>query len=727
MRPSSLHPWSCTRVHALCTAVCSPSERASFPFFALDAHRVGGCCGRCTDTQHTTMVRDTAGTRGTEKGSVQATDGWAQWGPSRSESLNSFLDALSPLDAFHDALSLLTVQSTLDPLQTMLAGSSMHLVSGSPSDLVVRPILLWFEAGPSATSKLGSIFYSYSVDTEGSTQQRSKREGQSMALERLQDVFLGAQQPLFRCAAALAHHFDSARCFSLVSKALSMHLVADTADDRNAWLRGIKERFVTRKANRATEGNTAAATAAAAGAAAGAGAAVAAAAAVPAKLHPPPSLSVLKPLMIAGQVMHRLSLRAGGGEGSGSGPELLIKPVLVWWQPCDATSDVSQSSRGRVLGELCWVEYPVVGSVSPTALKQKVPGQSLPLHRISDVFLGSQRPIFRSVAASFASDRCFTLDAASASASRGNGNGSGGGSGSGGGGGGSAGVNLVAASHAEREVWVQGIKAIFAEVKRERNAAKEQSAAAAHAAAAASAAASAAAAMPATGNPAAASSPASSPAPASAPGGPAVNDDASAASAASSVDLQSIALDVPASASSAATAAASVPASPAPLNPAATASASAAAAADPANPPASQAQQAPQCAEQTAATPIATVTVAATPAVSPAETASPAAAAAASATATGPAVVVTEGRTGDAAGGGSGGGGGASSTTSSSGSDGSDAIDSSQPGRAPAEKPAQQQEQPQPQLREIPGQAPRQKRKKTLWQKLTCAGDYEDQ
>lgn len=419
-------------------------------------------------------------------------------------------------------LSLLFSPQPADPLATMLHGSSMQLVSGTPSELQVRPILLWFEAGPTAVSKLGSIFYS--IDAEGSShQQRQKREGQSMPLERLNDVFLGAQQPLFRCPAALERAFDSARCFSLVSKALTLHLVAETADERNAWLRGIKERFITRKANRAES--------------AGAGAAAAAAAAVPARLHSPPSLSVLKPLLIAGHRMHRLSLKDQGSE-------LSIKPVFVWWQPCDASSDASLSSRGRTLGELCWVDCPLDTSASPTALevlKHKVAGQSLPLNRIADVFLGSQRPIFRNAAASFASDRCFTLDAA-ASRSR------------------YEGINLVAASHAEREVWVQGIKAMFAEVKRERNAAKE------HGAAAAAAAAAAVVAIPATVNVAAASSPASSPA--SAPGGPAVGDDAASAA----VDLQSIALDVPASAAPAST-------SPSPSKPAAAASSSAAAAA----------------------------------------------------------------------------------------------------------------------------------------------------
>jgi hypothetical protein len=72
-------------------------------------------------------------------------------------------------------------------------------------------------------------------------------------------------------------------------------------------------------------------------------------------------------------------------------------PVVVWWV----------REEGGTLGTLFWSEAGAEGGDTP---RERVEGQSLPLHLMTEMCLGKQSPAFQGVGSSFADpNTCFTL------------------------------------------------------------------------------------------------------------------------------------------------------------------------------------------------------------------------------------------------------------------------------------------------------------------------------
>jgi len=109
----------------------------------------------------------------------------------------------------------------------------------------------------------------------------------------------------------------------------------------------------------------------------------------------------------------------GTSTTTGTSADVEKREVFVWYEAADSK-----------LGTLYWCD---VGT------KQKVPGQSLPLHRVSDVNSGKQAVEMQSVEASpYPPHCCFSIIAKEKA------------------------IHLIAPSEAVRATWVQGIWDVFA-------------------------------------------------------------------------------------------------------------------------------------------------------------------------------------------------------------------------------------------------------------------------
>ena len=245
------------------------------------------------------------------------------------------------------------------------------------------PIFLFYEP----SMKLGTFYWC----TPGT---REKLDEQSIPLSLISDIFLGRQTAELRSQAASGGAAD--QCFSITSdkRKIALHLRAESASVRSAFLAGI--RHVWTKPTMVTQ-QTPNIAAMAAGA---------------------NFVSILRPATDART--EEKDVQNGGTVNGGVG-SMEKREVFVWYESTDSK-----------LGTLYWCD---VGS------KQRVPGQSLQLHRISDVYLGKQAAEMKSAEASpYPSHCCFSIIAKDKS------------------------IHLIAPSEAVRTTWLAGIKDAFANV-----------------------------------------------------------------------------------------------------------------------------------------------------------------------------------------------------------------------------------------------------------------------
>ena len=253
---------------------------------------------------------------------------------------------------------------------------------------VVRvPIFLFYEP----SMKLGT-FYWCNPGT------REKLDEQSIPLSLISDIFLGRQTAELRSQAASGGAAD--QCFSITSekRKIALHLRAESASVRSAFLAGI--RHVWTKPTMVTQ-QTPNIAAMAAGA---------------------NFVSVQRPASdaaVRGEEKELVNGTTVSANGVVSAMEK--REVFVWYESADSK-----------LGTLYWCD---VGT------KQRVPGQSLQLHRISDVYLGKQAVEMKSPEASpYPSHCCFSIIAKDKA------------------------IHLIAPSEGVRTTWLAGIKDAFANV-----------------------------------------------------------------------------------------------------------------------------------------------------------------------------------------------------------------------------------------------------------------------
>ena len=210
---------------------------------------------------------------------------------------------------------------------------------------------------------------------------REKLDEQAIPLSSISDIFLGRQTPELKSPLAAAGAADL--CFSITSKRQALHLRGESAAVRTAFLAGIRHVWT-------------------------------------------------KPTMVTQQTPNIQAMTQGGNfiavarppAVDGAATALLapvLKDVFVWYEREDGK-----------LGTLYWCD---LGS------RTKVAGQSLQLHRISDVYLGKQAVEMKGPeVASYPSPNCFSAIAKDKA------------------------VHLIAPSEAVRTTWLAGIRDVFANV-----------------------------------------------------------------------------------------------------------------------------------------------------------------------------------------------------------------------------------------------------------------------
>jgi len=307
------------------------------------------------------------------------------------------------------------------------AGSVMRLLTAGASadEVTVQPIFLWWEPDV-RPSKLGALHFNNDVEGKNKT----KVEGQSLPLNKISDVFSGKQQPLFKSPAAA--EFASEQCMTLGAKTLPLHLVAESAEVRAAWIAGIKSIFAAGQAAKKAEKEAAAA---AAGGVATNGTADAASTTAPAANGVPADGQTANiRAMIAGQ---QFILLSGGVDGAPS----VKQDVHVFLDPAESKFGVLYTN-------------PIDAAHGQTS-RFKDDSTGVPMHRVSDVFLGRRAPEFNAPdVENYPSLQCFSLVSKDRS------------------------LHLVAPTEQVRTQWLAGVKEIF-DIQKQSKAKK---AAAAHAA-----------------------------------------------------------------------------------------------------------------------------------------------------------------------------------------------------------------------------------------------------
>ena len=244
------------------------------------------------------------------------------------------------------------------------------------------------EAGLPPTIAQESVFLWYEPSMKLGTfywcepGRRDKVDEQAIPLQSISDIFLGRQTPELKSPLAAAGAAD--QCFSITSKRTALHLRGESAAVRTAFLAGIRHVWT-------------------------------------------------KPTMVTQQTPNIQQMTQGGNfiavmrppsaaaDGTATPPPPVLRDVFVWYEREDSK-----------LGTLHWCD---VGS------RVKVPGQSLQLHRISDVYLGKQAAEMKGPeVATYPSHNCFSAIAKDKA------------------------VHLIAPSEAVRTTWLAGIRDVFANV-----------------------------------------------------------------------------------------------------------------------------------------------------------------------------------------------------------------------------------------------------------------------
>lgn len=281
---------------------------------------------------------------------------------------------------------------------------------------VAKPIVLFLDR---SQAKLGTLFWN---EDTSSREQNAER---ALVLHRISDVYLGKQSPELKSPAAASAAANT--CFAIITKDRSLHLQAKSEAQRTQWLNSIKYIFSSagKKVDDANKKDVTAAPVAAATAAVASVPAAAAGASTLTSTSNNVSNTVAAPTAAAAAAASNVeSMKAGrtmtGFFTNKETQTISSKKVLLWYEDTDA---------GK-LGSLYWNEP---GS------KQRVEAQVIPLHKISDVYIGKQTAELKSPgAASFDNKHCFSILTKT------------------------SGLHLVAESEAERNLWLGGVKEIFA-------------------------------------------------------------------------------------------------------------------------------------------------------------------------------------------------------------------------------------------------------------------------
>lgn len=281
-----------------------------------------------------------------------------------------------------------------DPIAVMTAGQKFVAVTGvNPS--VKHDVFVWYER---ESSKFGVLYQTPSV-AEGE-QPRPHDESTAVALHRVSDVYLGKRAP--ELASDATSGIPSNQCFTIVSKERSLHLIAPNESVRASYIAGIKEVFAqmkVAKGDKATITTTTVPAPAPVAAAteseapvAEAAPVVAAAAVAPTESAPVESTSSAAVVPVSSSPPNVLSDgRMYRSLSTGPDGSVTASPIFLWHDPSDGKLGTLYHS-------------------STEGDKTKLPGRSMPVSKIKDVFLGKQTNEFKSdYAKDISSKECFSL------------------------------------------------------------------------------------------------------------------------------------------------------------------------------------------------------------------------------------------------------------------------------------------------------------------------------
>ena len=230
-------------------------------------------------------------------------------------------------------------------------GSEFNQLTVENGELVSRPVFVFYDR---TQEKLGTIYWC-------DAGKREIREGRSIPLHKVSDVFLG-KHPEYKETDAAAN-LRATNCFSLVSKATTVHLEAKNAEQRSATLDEIK--FILVNNGKKVDETRSHVT-------------------MPEVPMSPRGLTADSVAdLTTGQDFEEWRFDATGRHVAGT-------PVHVWFE-----------RNGAGLGTLYW---------SSTGSRTKTEEQCLPLAEVTDVFVGKHVEEFQHAdAAELPQERCISL------------------------------------------------------------------------------------------------------------------------------------------------------------------------------------------------------------------------------------------------------------------------------------------------------------------------------
>jgi hypothetical protein len=116
-----------------------------------------------------------------------------------------------------------------------------YFLNENNASVTARPIVLFYETDP--TAKLGSLYWCDFDPNEPN--RRAIIDAHRMPLNRISDVFLGKQTDLFQFNSLPVVNALPERCLSVATKKIQLNLEAESPAYRDRWLAGFKSIFTS--------------------------------------------------------------------------------------------------------------------------------------------------------------------------------------------------------------------------------------------------------------------------------------------------------------------------------------------------------------------------------------------------------------------------------------------------------------------------------------------------
>jgi hypothetical protein len=261
-------------------------------------------------------------------------------------------------------------------LKMMMSGCDMYAYDGDVSSPVVTPVHVFFSR---KGGKFGSIYW---------CERGARREDPSKCLlmHELTDIYVGKQQPIFKHP--IAKDIEDQKCFSVIAKKNVLHVQAESVQVMKDWMVGINYVLTSTGRKVVLENETGEKKATPAGRRFSRHFSVAVRSKTTHK-------GVLK--MAKGALFQRFRQKK-------SRPDRSVKTQIFVFHSRLVAPEGQVENKNITSGALFWYEKKDA-EVEDEGKKTKE-RSCMPIHSITDVFLGKQAPIFQTKCANLCPEDC---------------------------------------------------------------------------------------------------------------------------------------------------------------------------------------------------------------------------------------------------------------------------------------------------------------------------------